>query len=118
MRTKMAHGLQVDQTQLDTTATQDRSSLEAHNLEEHESSTPSEPKPDSSVPPDGSRSPVAPDGGWGWVVVAATILVLAMTLAFPSCIGIFYNDLQKDFQASNTETSWVPAIMMGVLHAC
>lgn len=60
---------------------------------------------------------VAPDGGWGWVVVAATILVLAMTLAFPSCIGIFYTDLQNDFQASNTETSWVPAIMMAVLHA-
>uniref|UniRef100_A0A671T2D8 Solute carrier family 16 member 5b n=1 Tax=Sinocyclocheilus anshuiensis TaxID=1608454 RepID=A0A671T2D8_9TELE len=60
---------------------------------------------------------VAPDGGWGWVVVAATVLVLAMTLAFPSCIGIFYTDLQNDFQASNTETSWVPAIMIAVLHA-
>lgn len=66
---------------------------------------------------DSSGVPVAPDGGWGWVVVAATILVLAMTLAFPSCIGIFYTDLQNDFQASNTETSWVPAIMMAVLHA-
>ncbi|KAK2916729.1 hypothetical protein Q8A67_001103 [Cirrhinus molitorella] len=66
---------------------------------------------------DSSDGPVAPDGGWGWVVVAATILVLAMTLAFPSCIGIFYTDLQNDFQASNTETSWVPAIMMAVLHA-
>ncbi|XP_073705445.1 monocarboxylate transporter 6 [Garra rufa] len=66
---------------------------------------------------DSSGGPVAPDGGWGWVVVAATILVLAMTLAFPSCIGIFYTDLQNDFQASNTETSWVPAIMMAVLHA-
>lgn len=67
---------------------------------------------------DSSSGPVAPDGGWGWVVVAATVLVLAMTLAFPSCIGIFYTDLQNDFQASNTETSWVPAIMMAVLHAC
>uniref|UniRef100_A0A8C2PVL5 Solute carrier family 16 member 5b n=1 Tax=Cyprinus carpio TaxID=7962 RepID=A0A8C2PVL5_CYPCA len=67
---------------------------------------------------DSSGGPVAPDGGWGWVVVAATVLVLAMTLAFPSCIGIFYTDLQNDFQASNTETSWVPAIMMAVLHAC
>ncbi|XP_043084250.1 monocarboxylate transporter 6 [Puntigrus tetrazona] len=67
---------------------------------------------------DGGRGPVvAPDGGWGWVVVGATVLVLAMTLAFPSCIGIFYTDLQNDFQASNTETSWVPAIMMAVLHA-
>lgn len=60
---------------------------------------------------------LAPDGGWGWVVLTATILVLALTLAFPSCIGIFYTDLQKEFQASNSETSWVPAIMTAVLHA-
>ncbi|XP_044188587.1 monocarboxylate transporter 6 isoform X1 [Thunnus albacares] len=59
----------------------------------------------------------APDGGWGWVVLVATMLVLALTLAFPSCIGIFYTDLQTEFDASNTETSWVPAIMTAVLHA-
>lgn len=66
---------------------------------------------------DGHSGQVAPDGGWGWVVLTATVLVLALTLAFPSCIGIFYKDLQNDFQASNTETSWVPAIMLAVLHA-
>ncbi|KAM9411898.1 monocarboxylate transporter 6-like isoform 2-T15 [Salvelinus alpinus] len=59
----------------------------------------------------------APDGGWGWVVLVATILVLALTLAFPSCMGIFYTDLQTEFQASNQETSWVPSIMTSVLHA-
>lgn len=59
----------------------------------------------------------APDGGWGWVVLVATILVLALTLAFPACIGIFYLDLQEEFQASNSETSWVPSIMTSVLHA-
>uniref|UniRef100_A0A673XYU5 Solute carrier family 16 member 5 n=1 Tax=Salmo trutta TaxID=8032 RepID=A0A673XYU5_SALTR len=59
----------------------------------------------------------APDGGWGWVVLVATILVLALTLAFPSCMGIFYMDLQTEFQASNQETSWVPSIMTSVLHA-
>ncbi|KAJ8363105.1 hypothetical protein SKAU_G00119360 [Synaphobranchus kaupii] len=59
----------------------------------------------------------APDGGWGWVVLASSVLVLALTLAFPSCIGIFYTDLQEAFQASNSETSWVPSIMTAVLHA-
>ncbi|XP_056153300.1 monocarboxylate transporter 6 [Lampris incognitus] len=59
----------------------------------------------------------APDGGWGWVVLVATIIVLALTLAFPSCIGIFYTDLQKEFHATNSETSWVPSIMTSVLHA-
>lgn len=59
----------------------------------------------------------APDGGWGWVVLLATIMVLALTLGFPSCVGIFYTDLQNDFHASNSETSWVPSIMTSVLHA-
>ncbi|XP_036408651.1 monocarboxylate transporter 6-like [Megalops cyprinoides] len=59
----------------------------------------------------------APDGGWGWVVLVATIVDLALTLAFPSCIGIFYTDLQTEFNASNSETSWVPSIMTAVLHA-
>uniref|UniRef100_A0A3Q2SV51 Solute carrier family 16 member 5 n=1 Tax=Fundulus heteroclitus TaxID=8078 RepID=A0A3Q2SV51_FUNHE len=59
----------------------------------------------------------APDGGWGWVVLVATILVLALTLGFPSCVGIFYTDLQNEFHASNSETSWVPSIMTSVLHA-
>ncbi|KAM6951532.1 monocarboxylate transporter 6 [Aplochiton taeniatus] len=63
------------------------------------------------------RAVDAPDGGWGWVVLLATILVLALTLAFPSCMGIFYTDLQNEFHATNSETSWVPSIMTSVLHA-
>lgn len=59
----------------------------------------------------------APDGGWGWVVLLATIMVMALTLAFPSCVGIFYTDLQNDFHASNSQTSWVPSIMTSALHA-
>lgn len=59
----------------------------------------------------------APDGGWGWAVLVVTMLVLSLTLAFPSCIGIFYTDLQTEFNASNTETAWVPAIMTAMLHA-
>ncbi|XP_056628110.1 monocarboxylate transporter 6 [Triplophysa dalaica] len=58
----------------------------------------------------------APDGGWGWVVLLATIVVLALTLAFPSCISIFYLDLQVAFNATNSETSWVPSIMTSALH--
>lgn len=63
-----------------------------------------------------AKTIAAPDGGWGWVVLLATILVMALTLAFPSCVGIFYTDLQNDFHASNSETSWVPSIMISALH--
>lgn len=65
----------------------------------------------------GPGAVTAPDGGWGWVVLIATIIVLALTLAFPSCVGIFYTDLQNEFHATNSETSWVPSIMTSVLHA-
>ncbi|XP_055032071.2 monocarboxylate transporter 6 [Misgurnus anguillicaudatus] len=70
-------------------------------------------------PPSDQKHPAydAPDGGWGWVVLLATIIVLALTLAFPSFIGIFYVDLQTEFKASNSETSWVPSIMTAALHA-
>lgn len=64
-----------------------------------------------------AKTTAAPDGGWGWVVLLATIVVMALTLAFPSCMGIFYTDLQNDFQASNSQTSWVPSIMTSALHA-
>lgn len=64
-----------------------------------------------------AKASAAPDGGWGWMVLLATIVVMALTLAFPSCVGIFYTDLQNDFHASNSATSWVPSIMTSVLHA-
>uniref|UniRef100_A0A8D0GUR4 Solute carrier family 16 member 5 n=1 Tax=Sphenodon punctatus TaxID=8508 RepID=A0A8D0GUR4_SPHPU len=57
------------------------------------------------------------DRGWAWMVLLATVLVQALTLAFPSCIGVFFTDLQHEFQATNSETSWFPSIMTAVLHA-
>ncbi|KAM3921200.1 monocarboxylate transporter 6 isoform 1-T3 [Leptodactylus fuscus] len=58
-----------------------------------------------------------PDGPWSWGVLVASMLTNGLTLGFPSCIGVFYTDLQNSFQASNTETSWFPSIITAVLHA-
>ncbi|XP_053309525.1 monocarboxylate transporter 6 [Spea bombifrons] len=57
------------------------------------------------------------DGPWSWVVLVAVMFIHGMTLGFPSCIGVYYTELQNSFQASNTETSWFPSIIMAVLHA-
>uniref|UniRef100_A0A098LYX0 MCT n=1 Tax=Hypsiglena sp. JMG-2014 TaxID=1550645 RepID=A0A098LYX0_9SAUR len=57
------------------------------------------------------------DRGWAWMVLIATVLVQGLTLGFPSCIGVFFKDLQHDFHATNSETSWFPSIMTAVLHA-
>ncbi|XP_076727323.2 monocarboxylate transporter 6 isoform X2 [Callospermophilus lateralis] len=57
------------------------------------------------------------DGSWAWVVLLASLVTQALTLAFPTCIGVFFTDLQRDFQASNSETSWFPSILTAMLHA-
>ncbi|XP_075702844.1 LOW QUALITY PROTEIN: monocarboxylate transporter 6-like [Rhinoderma darwinii] len=57
------------------------------------------------------------DGPWAWGVLVAAMVTHGLTLGFPSSIGVFYTDLQNSFQASNTETSWFPSIIMAVLHA-
>ncbi|NWW98327.1 MOT6 protein, partial [Caloenas nicobarica] len=56
------------------------------------------------------------DQGWAWMVLLATVLLQGLTLGYPSCIGVFFTDLQREFQASNSETSWFPSIMVAVLH--
>ncbi|XP_073901281.1 monocarboxylate transporter 6 isoform X2 [Castor canadensis] len=57
------------------------------------------------------------DGRWAWMVLLASLMTQALTLAFPACIGVFFTDLQHDFQASNSETSWFPSILGAMLHA-
>ncbi|XP_028333043.1 monocarboxylate transporter 6 [Gouania willdenowi] len=85
--------------------------------EEEDGDLEEEEEEEEEVGQGGAPLAEAPDGGWGWVVLLASILVLALTLAFPSCVGIFYTDLQSEFHASNSQTSWVPSIMTSVLHA-
>lgn len=57
------------------------------------------------------------EGGWAWVVLLATVVTQGLTLGFPTCIGIFFTDLQHEFHASNSETSWFPSILTAMLHA-
>ncbi|KAJ1130027.1 hypothetical protein NDU88_008383 [Pleurodeles waltl] len=63
------------------------------------------------------RAQEVPDQGWAWVVLLAVVLSQGMTFGFPSCIAVFYTDIQASFQASNSETSWFPSIVTAVLHA-
>ncbi|XP_053426928.1 monocarboxylate transporter 6 isoform X2 [Nycticebus coucang] len=56
------------------------------------------------------------DGRWAWVVLLASLVSQGLTLGFPTCIGVFFTELKRDFQASNSETSWVPSIMIAVIH--
>ncbi|XP_049716035.1 monocarboxylate transporter 6 isoform X2 [Elephas maximus indicus] len=57
------------------------------------------------------------EGCWAWAVLLASMLIQGLTLGFPTCTGVFFTELQHDFQASNSETSWFPSILTAVLHA-
>ena len=66
------------------------------------------------------RMPQAPEcseGYWAWMVLLASVVTQGLTLGFPTCIGIFFTELQREFQASNSETSWFPSILTAMLHA-
>ncbi|KAG8509625.1 Monocarboxylate transporter 6 [Galemys pyrenaicus] len=58
-----------------------------------------------------------PDGSWAWVVLLSSMVTQGLTLGFPTCAGIFFSELQREFQASNSETSWFPSILTAMLHA-
>lgn len=57
------------------------------------------------------------DGSWSWMVLLASLVTQALTASFPICIGVFFTDLQRDFQASNSDTSWFPSILGAMLQA-
>ncbi|XP_041582787.1 monocarboxylate transporter 6-like [Vulpes lagopus] len=63
------------------------------------------------------RVPERAEGCWAWVVLLASLVTQGLTLGFPTCTGIFFTELQHEFQASNSETSWFPSILTAMLHA-
>ncbi|XP_012588424.1 PREDICTED: monocarboxylate transporter 6 [Condylura cristata] len=58
-----------------------------------------------------------PEGSWAWVVLLSSMVTQGLTLGFPTCAGIFFTELQREFQASNSETSWFPSILTAMVHA-
>ncbi|XP_007957856.1 monocarboxylate transporter 6 [Orycteropus afer afer] len=63
------------------------------------------------------QAPEQEESGWAWAVLLASLLSQGLTLGFPTCTSIFFTELQRDFQASNSATSWFPSILTAVLHA-
>ena len=62
----------------------------------------------------GSQVPVAPDGGWGWVVVLASFLSFVILDGAMFTYGVFYVELLDYFEESKGATALVGSILMGM----
>ncbi|EHB10787.1 Monocarboxylate transporter 6 [Heterocephalus glaber] len=57
------------------------------------------------------------DGRWSWMVLLASMVTQGLTASFPICTGVFFTDLQREFQATNSHTSWFPSILGAMVQA-
>ncbi|CAL8306168.1 unnamed protein product [Merluccius merluccius] len=59
--------------------------------------------------------PAVPDGGWGWAVAGAFFVVEVCTYGTIKSLGVFLQDLMKEFEESNSRVSWVVSICVFIL---
>ncbi|XP_077996710.1 monocarboxylate transporter 9-like [Glandiceps talaboti] len=55
-------------------------------------------------------TPTAPDGGWGWFVVAGTFIVYALTSGSALAFGVLYVPLLDAFGESRAKTAFIGSI--------
>ena len=56
---------------------------------------------------------VPPDGGWGWVIVAASFMCNAIVDGFIFSFGILLLLLINEFGQSKSKTAWIGSILSG-----
>lgn len=68
----------------------------------------------SSMGEDEVDKPNIPDGGWGWVVVFASLVVSMIADGISFSFGLLYEEFKEEFQASNSKTSWIGSLFVSV----
>ncbi|XP_054282320.1 monocarboxylate transporter 14-like [Macrosteles quadrilineatus] len=58
--------------------------------------------------------PKIPDGGWGWVVVMASLVISMIADGISFSFGLLFLEFLKEFEASKSATSWIGSLFMAV----
>ena len=58
--------------------------------------------------------PVAPDGGYGWVILVASFLVGFLVDGVGFSVGIFVLKFLDEFDDSKSKTSWIASVLNGM----
>lgn len=51
-----------------------------------------------------------PDGGWGWLVLAGSMLVNVLVPGTVKSFGVLFVEFLEAFEASPSAALWIPAI--------
>ena len=66
------------------------------------------------VTEEGLHLPVAPDGGWGWAVLAASFLTNFIVDGICYTFDIIYQPLKETFNTDRSETALVGSLLVGM----
>lgn len=59
------------------------------------------------------RPPIAPDGGYGWIVVLASFACNIIVDGIIFSFGIFLQEISNDLNVSKAATAWVGSLQTG-----
>ncbi|XP_012284361.1 uncharacterized protein LOC105701830 isoform X2 [Orussus abietinus] len=60
------------------------------------------------------QKPKIPDGGWGWVVVMASLVISMIADGVSFSFGLLYIEFLQEFGASKSKTAWIGSLFMAV----
>ena len=79
---------------------------------EHQQKTPCKVTQEKKPQAD-DREPIAPDGGWGWVILLASFLTSVVVDGVCFAFGIFYLEFLRYFGENKGKTAWIGSVLNG-----
>ncbi|KAM9843030.1 monocarboxylate transporter 4-like [Aulostomus maculatus] len=58
----------------------------------------------------------APDGGWGWAILAGCFVITGFSYAFPKAVSVFFKELIREFDVGYSDTAWISSILLAMLY--